>query len=226
MLEVDVVYQLQNQLDQLIPPGAAGIVSKIKAVEESTEYPEEMQHVAKAVQKRQNEFIAGRRCARRALAKIGTPPCPLPADKHRAPQWPKGIVGSISHTTDLCCAVTAQQSEVKCLGVDLEKTTRISSGVIQRILHPAEADIVGTDQTLGSLYFSAKEAFFKAQFPIWGVWPNFEDLALKADASVGSLEVDHIAAHLPKDLCSMAVKLQFRYSFIADSVLVICWLKQ
>lgn len=110
------------------------------------------------------------------------------------------------------------------LGVDLETTTRISSGVIERIVHSLEAYFVGADQARGSLIFSAKEAFFKAQFPIWNVWPNFDDLAFQVDTSAQQLEVVHVADRLPADLQAAAKSMRFRYAFIDNYVLTLCWL--
>ena len=61
--------------------------------------PEERGAVAKAVPKRVAQFTAGRVCARRALAQLGnTEPVPILMGEDRAPQWPAGYVGSISHT--------------------------------------------------------------------------------------------------------------------------------
>ena len=222
----DTVSQLQNQLERLIPPGVGAVARGIADKEDAFDYPEERLHLAKAVLKRRNEFIAGRHCARAALARIGVSPCALPPDKSRVPQWPKGVIGSISHTVGLCCSVVAYRDSFTCLGVDLETTTRISPGVIERVVHPLEADFVGADQARGSLFFSAKEAFFKAQFTTWGVWPNFDDLVLQADLPAGRLQVIQTASNLPASLRSAALKMQFRCAFIGDYVLVVCWLEK
>ena len=221
----DTVSQLQNLLDRLIPSGASAVARGIADQEEAFEYPEERQHLSKAVLKRRNEFIAGRHCARTALSKMGVIPGALPPDKTRAPQWPEGVIGSISHTVGHCCAIVAYRNAITCLGVDLEMTTRISPGVINHVVHPLEADFVGVDQARGSLIFSAKEAFFKAQFPTWAAWPNFKDLVLQADLSAGRLKVVQAAPNLPASLRSAALKMQFRYAFTGNYVLVVCWLQ-
>lgn len=191
---------------------------------DSFDYPEEGKHLNNAVHIRRNEFITGRRCARSALAQLGVTSQALPPDENRIPKWPPGFVASISHCRGMCCAVAASKEQVCGLGVDLEETTRMSSGVMKRILHPLEADFAGADQRLCSLLFSAKETFFKTQFPIWGAWPNFEDLALQPDASNKQLTVIDIATHLPESLQSTAAKMRFRYTFIEDYVVTLCWL--
>ena len=224
---MDTVKNLRYTLDRMIPSEVEAFADLIDDQEESSKYPEEHETLANAVRKRRNEFIAGRRCARAALAKISVKPCALVPDENRVPQWPKGVVGSISHSVDLCCAVVARVDKTACLGVDLETTKRISNGVIQRVSHPLETKFVGNDQKRGSLIFSAKEAFFKAQFPVLGIWPNFSDLAFQADGtSSGRLEVIHVAPHLPKGLQIVAKRMRFCYAFLNDYVITLCWLNQ
>ena len=226
MSSTDIIERLRYLLDQMLPSGAEAFVEPITDREEFFEYPEEGKQLNKAVSKRRNEFIVGRRCARAALVKIGVEPCALVPDENRLPRWPVGVTGSISHTLGLCCAVAAHLDTIACLGVDLERTTRISSGVIERVVHPLEANFVGDDKERGSLIFSAKEAFFKAQFPKWKVWPNFDDLAFQVDTLTGQLNVIEVAAHLPTRLRSAVESMQFRYVFLDNYVLTLCWLSK
>ena len=208
----------------MLPVGVESCVDRIKDGKESFEYPEEGRHLSNAVTKRRNEFITGRSCARAALSQIGIESCALVPDEHRVPKWPTGVVGSISHSVGLCCAVAAHADNITCLGVDIETITRISSGVIERVVHPLEAKFVGDDQKRGSLIFSAKEAFFKAQFSNWKAWPNFDDLAFHIDTSTSQLKVIKIADRLSSDLRSAVESMQFRYAFFDNYVLTLCWL--
>ena len=226
VLSSDTIKRLRYSLNRMLPPGAGAFADQIIDREESLEYPEERKHLADAVPKRLNEFIAGRRCARAALAKIGVEACELVPDENRIPRWPTGVTGSISHSIELCCAVVAHSNDIACLGVDLETTTRISSRVIEHVIHPLEKDFVSGDQMHGSLIFSAKEAFFIAQFPIWEVWPNFDDLAFQVDTSFGQLNIIEISDRLPLNLRSASKFMQFRYAFINDYVLTLCWLNK
>ena len=208
----------------MIPVGVGAAAARAVAEAEPFQYSEEGQHFANAVLARRNEFISGRRCARAALAQIGHAPCALPTDADGLPIWPTGAVGSITHSRGLCCAVAASSDAVSSLGIDLEKTTRLSARAMERVVHPLEADFVGEDQALGSLLFSAKEAFFKAQFPVWGAQPNFKDLALQIDVASQQMSVLEIAPHLPKSLQEAAFRMQFHYQFFGDYVVTLCWL--
>src|SRR5690606_3948746 len=60
---------------------------------------------ARGLAKRQSEFLAGRLCAREALACL-TQQRSIPAvGEDGAPQWPAGVVGSITHGAGLALAV-------------------------------------------------------------------------------------------------------------------------
>jgi 4'-phosphopantetheinyl transferase EntD len=218
--------ELQSALQGMIPAGVGAVAAGITVEAEPFEYPEEGQHLASAVVTRRNEFISGRYCARAALVQIGTIPCALPPDADGLPIWPAGSVGSISHSRGLCCAVAASAEDVISLGIDIEKTTRLSPRAMERVVHPLEANFVGGDQALGSLLFSAKEAFYKAQFPVWGAQPNFKDLALQIDVASKQLSVCEVATHLPQPLREAACRMQFHYEFFGDYVVTLCWLNR
>ena len=59
--------------------------------------PEEAPAIARAIPKRQAEFAAGRRAARAALTTLGHPAQAIPVGDRRAPIWPQGTVGAITH---------------------------------------------------------------------------------------------------------------------------------
>ena len=48
-------------------------------------------------QKRLSDFATGRYCAMKALEQFGIQDAIIPIGEDRAPIWPEGIVGSISH---------------------------------------------------------------------------------------------------------------------------------
>ena len=52
-------------------------------------------------ERRRHEFSAGRGCAQAAMAALGVPAEPVFWNRHGAPIWPAGTVGSISHSRTL-----------------------------------------------------------------------------------------------------------------------------
>lgn len=147
-----------RQLAELLGPG---IALRQAPVGGAPLWPQEAETVARAVPKRQAEFAAGRAAARVALAALGHPEIAIPAGPHRAPLWPTGIVGSITHTNGCCFAALARQTAVLAIGVDAELAVPLSSSVASNVLTPHEQRLSQGPLT-GTAIFSAKEAVYKA----------------------------------------------------------------
>src|SRR5690242_12311145 len=60
-------------------------------------FPQEFDSIARATELRRKEFATGRACARAALARLGRPSAAVLRGPGGAPQWPEGVVGSITH---------------------------------------------------------------------------------------------------------------------------------
>ncbi|MBZ5875534.1 4'-phosphopantetheinyl transferase family protein [Chromohalobacter israelensis] len=126
-----------------------------------------------AVAKRRAEFLAGRLCARDALRAVtGRAEVPGVAET-RAPCWPAGTVGSITHSAGFAAALAAPARHWQGLGLDAEtpmpaaRATRLAPQILTprerdwRDRLPAEAQALFT-----TLAFSCKESLFKALFPL------------------------------------------------------------
>lgn len=143
--------------------------------------PAEAQDMSNAVPKRMQEFAAGRLCARRALAEFGVADFPVRVAHDRQPVWPGFLVGSITHTAGICAAVVVERARVIALGVDTEVVGAVKAELWSTICVSAETawlDTLAPAQRAAAvtLIFSAKEAFYKCQFPLVGEWLNFHDL--------------------------------------------------
>jgi 4'-phosphopantetheinyl transferase EntD len=151
--------------------------------------PEEAVAVARAVAKRVGEFAAGRLCARRALERFGLTGVRIPAASDRQPVWPSGFAGSITHTAGFCAAVVGKRDDFRGLGLDTEIADAVKPELWSSICVPAELEWIGrwpahARPLAAALVFSAKEAFYKAQYPITGEFMSFADLEVApADSS-------------------------------------------
>lgn len=142
-------------------------------------WPGEAEAVARAVPARQREFAAGRAAARAALRDAALPEAPLPKGPARAPLWPQGICGSISHTGRIAGALAARCAEVPALGLDLEDSVPLDPQIADLVRAPGDDDGGVLPPPLAAkLIFSAKEAAFKAQFPLTGLWLDYRDIAV------------------------------------------------
>jgi 4'-phosphopantetheinyl transferase EntD len=164
-------------------PDAVSISVVDPAYVDAMLFPEEAAQIAGAAPKRRAEFAGGRAAARQALETLGAPPQSLPRGFSRAPNWPFGFVGSISHSGSVCCAVAARADEIEAVGVDVETAEPLPTGVAALVCRADEAEsFAGLPRLVGSawanLAFSAKEAAFKAYHPHAGAFLEFHDLSL------------------------------------------------
>ncbi|PAU60166.1 4'-phosphopantetheinyl transferase family protein [Pseudomonas indica] len=138
--------------------------------------------IQRSVAKRQAEFLAGRLCAREAMRGLGGPAVVPALGEDRAPQWPTGFSGSITHGKGWAAAVVAQQSDWRGLGLDVEQllTETRAERLAGEILTPAELQRLRPGQTAlqVTLTFSLKESLFKALYPLVGKRFYFEDAEL------------------------------------------------
>lgn len=144
-------------------------------------FPEEEALIERAVDKRRREFGTARTCARRALADLGRPPAPITRGENGAPVWPDGVVGSITHCAGYRGAAVAEAREVAALGIDAEPHDKLPDGVLNVIARPEELTglrSMNGDLCWDRLLFSAKEAVYKAWFPLARNWLGFEDASL------------------------------------------------
>lgn len=146
--------------------------------------PEEEPLIAKSVEKRRNEFITVRYCAREALGELGVPPVPILKGDKGEPCWPDGIVGSLTHCEGYRGAAVGRQGDVRSVGIDAEPHDVLPNGVLDAISLPRErTELQGLPGGLhwDRILFCAKEATYKAWFPVTRRWLGFEDAHITFD---------------------------------------------
>jgi 4'-phosphopantetheinyl transferase EntD len=126
-------------------------------------------------------FALGRAAARDALAELGLAPLGIGRGAGGEPLWPDGMVGAITHTGDLAIAVVGRQTDYAGIGIDVEQQSPgLSARAARLVCTPTEfawVDEAPSSQR-GTMLFSAKEAVFKALFPIERIWLGFGDAEL------------------------------------------------
>jgi 4'-phosphopantetheinyl transferase EntD len=139
-------------------------------------FPEEEKIIAHAVKARRRDYATVRSCARACLQRLGYPPVPILPGVGGAPTWPAGIRGSMTHCAGYAAAAVGSISRFSAIGIDAEPDAPLPDGVLDLVATPAEQDHLAVIQ-LGPdgphwdrLLFSAKEAIYKAWFPLVGEW--------------------------------------------------------
>jgi 4'-phosphopantetheinyl transferase EntD len=151
---------------------------------ELTPLPEEEPLIAKSVAKRRKEFITVRHCARKALSELGVSPAPILKGDKGEPCWPDGVVGSLTHCEGYRGAAVGRHGDIRSMGIDAEPHGVLPNGVLDAISLPEERTGIGA--LPGGLHwdrilFCAKEATYKAWYPVTHRWLGFEDAHITFD---------------------------------------------
>jgi 4'-phosphopantetheinyl transferase EntD len=146
-------------------------------------FPEETSLIARAVEKRRREFMTGRACARNALRQLGIAPVAILKGARGEPLWPLGIVGSITHCQGYRASAVALASNVISIGIDADEDAPLAEGLLERIAFGPELELAGRDDpaSLDQLLFCAKEAVYKAWFPLTRRSLGFKDVEVTID---------------------------------------------
>lgn len=131
--------------------------------------------------KRKEEFILGRVCASFAHKLCtGQELLELPKKTSREPLWPPLVLGSISHNKNWVGAAVALRSDLLGVGIDFEEVGRAKLSLAEYVrsdedikVHPAFKD-----EELLTLIFSAKEALYKALYPLVKIYFGFSAAAV------------------------------------------------
>ncbi|EST32569.1 4'-phosphopantetheinyl transferase family protein [Streptomyces niveus] len=185
-------------IERIVPAGTE-TAEAYGDLPEATLFPEEELIVKSAVAKRRGEFTTARHCARQALTRLGAPAGAILTGERGAPQWPEGVVGSITHCDGYRAAVVARPALVTSIGIDAEPALPLPSGVLDAVALADEQ--VAIKELLASvpqvpwdrLLFSAKESVYKAWFPLMRRFLEFEGARLVFDPAGGTFTAHLLA---------------------------------
>ena len=151
-------------------------------------FPEEAAVVVHAVRGRRLEFAAVRYCARQALRRIGLPPMTILPDADGVPQWPTGVVGSMTHCAGYRAAVVARSDRLRGIGIDAEPHAALPDPARDLVVRDEERtqlralEAADPDLHWDRIVFCAKEAGYTAWFPSTRWWLDFTDISVTLHA--------------------------------------------
>ncbi|MBO9467955.1 4'-phosphopantetheinyl transferase superfamily protein [Tropicibacter sp. R15_0] len=156
--------------------------------------------LARAVDKRLADYLAGRALARIAQTALGLSTAPIPSATSRAPIWPADQAGSISHTKGICaCYLVPKEAGFPGIDVELPSTGHALESIQKMVLRDPDAAYIANTplpaEIAATLVFSAKETLFKALFPVVQSHFGFASATVSAP-----IMPNHLTLELTKDL--------------------------
>ena len=176
---------------QLLPPAVAAVETFHDPLPLDL-LPEEVAHIAGAVDTRRREFATVRRCARDALLVLGVEPAPILPGPRGSPGWPAGIVGSMTHCSGYRAAAVARSDELVTIGVDAEPHEPLADEILEVVTVADERAALAQltrrrpEINWGLIVFSAKESVYKAWFPLMLRWLDFDEAVVTIDPGAGT----------------------------------------
>jgi 4'-phosphopantetheinyl transferase EntD len=179
--------------EDLFGPGTILVEAPARRVADEELFPEEIAHVAGAAEARRAELGTARVCAREALARIGMARGAIVPREGRGPEWPRGAVGSISHTRGHCAVVVGPSPPLRSIGLDVEVVRPLDPGVARLILTDRERAWLDGQPPAARVpllvtLFCAKEAFYKCQHPITARFLEFDDVEVDLQVAVRAFD--------------------------------------
>ena len=133
--------------------------------------------------------------------------------------WPSGFVGSLTHKGTVVLGAIARTSLVAALGIDLERKGDGGLTAVASLIDSSQGSGRSKDQEITTLQsFSAKEAIFKAQYPITHRNLSFSDVHIRWSHRKG--RTVHASGS-----CSGAGPFEVRLRWIREWLIAIAYLR-
>jgi len=153
------------------------------------------------------------------LAEFGIHDFPIEVAEDRQPVWPETLVGSITHTTGFCAAVVAERSRLRAVGLDSEISDSVKADLWPSICTSAEINWLRSLPELqqtraATLIFSAKEAFYKCQYPLTRQFLTFRDVIVEVsgwDGPGGTYTILPTRGIAFAELCALPLHGQYLF---------------
>ncbi len=159
-------------------------------------FDEELSSITQAIAKRREEFATGRWLARRTMRELDIPAGVIHRGKQRQPLWPAGSHGSITHADDIAAVAIGDTDSCRSIGIDLERWSRVTPELHSKLLTANElAALADQPEAAAGLLFSAKEAGYKATFPLADRFIGFHEAEIDVDWAQGRFTIRYVGEH-------------------------------
>jgi 4'-phosphopantetheinyl transferase EntD len=137
---------------------------------------------------------AARIAARSLFAEAGVPSLSMPRKHGNAPDWPPGFVASLSHANDFAVAAVARARQYRGIGIDVEPAEKLPQELRGAVLVAADVPHPDFPEVRDRAIFCAKEAKYKAVYPLDQQMLDFSDVAVDLVAGRGETNTGRVVS--------------------------------
>jgi len=169
---------LAREIDALAVPGLLIGHRVIAAGDENALWAAEAASLPSRVAEARRASGTARILARELLARLGYPNTQVLRGEGGEPVWPSGVVGSLAHDDQVAVAVVGLQRDFAGVGIDVEPARELFADTLEVIASAQERHAIDRDLLKARLLFAAKEAVYKAVYPLDRVFLEFADIEI------------------------------------------------
>lgn len=184
---------LQRTLEAMTPAGVALACRAIRAGDEAGLLPEEAVSIASTRLERRRASGAARLAVRSLLRARGIGACAIPRAPSGEPIWPEGWTGSLAHDPTWAVAALGRLGEIGTLGIDVEPADPLPDDILALVVRPDDRLPASGAPLDARLVFSAKEAVYKATFPLHRRVLDYDDIAIDLPRGLATTRTGHAA---------------------------------
>lgn len=139
-------------------------------------FQEDLIHCEKFGNERKKEFLTGRALVYQLMQECSQPKKHIKIGSKREPLFNSPFIASISHTKGYVIACANNQDIP--IGIDAEHINRVTENLYPKLFSNNEIELITSLNLNADILFSAKEAFYKMQYPISKSYLDFLDIEL------------------------------------------------
>ena len=183
---------LESSIKAIGVPGIMVDYRHISLGDELALMPVEATTFAKSVLKVRRASGAARIVARGLLKQLGLAETAIPKTSVGAPIWPKEVIGSLAHDFRLAIAAVGLRRDFSAVGIDVEPAELLPPDLLDIVVTFRERQIIDLDPYRGRLFFAAKEAVYKAVYPLDHVFLDHHDVEIDFATQTATVRNDRV----------------------------------
>lgn len=169
---------LSKIMATIAPDGVMTRCRMIEAGDEAGLLAEETQTIRSTHPSARRASGAVRMIARDMLESFGLSGVAIPRGAAGAPIWPDGLIGSLAHDDQMAVAAVAPSHLFAMLGIDVEMAAPLPDDLAPMVLLDGDQAGPTFPHLAGRILFAAKEAVYKAVYPLDGVILDYDDITV------------------------------------------------